>query len=264
MRYTVWPTTICVLLALCVSSVSVDARPHVHQGYGIGGEVTMQCKDDKGEWSHGPLCKESGKSLSFRYGVDQLVSCGWAIDDSDSFEFFSALIEREKHWECRIKMMPGLDFWLPFYIPVWGVVERASEAARAANGAAVDHLHIDNHLNFIFHAFHGKILGVAAYPVRDRFQYGVPGSVITVHGPVKWFRSGSFDSFSSSPLQLGGGGGGSSSPSGAGDAHTFVSFAFVASMCLLTASVVTLALILLYRFFVRPRLIRRLLKLKQQ
>ena len=130
-------------------------------------------------------------------------------------------------------MAPGLDFYLPFTIPVWGVVE-------------VDHMHVDNHLNFIFHADRGRIIGVAAYPgnpfllylffffgwlphcailvfnarlitnvvlsfrvaaidmvsndgaVRDNFQYAKPGYVITIHGPVKWFRKGSFSSYSSS------------------------------------------------------------------
>ena len=58
-------------------------------------------------------------------------------------------------WMCRIKMTPEHEFFLPLSIPVWGVQEK-------------DHCHVDNHLNFIFHAVQGKIIGASAYPVRDR------------------------------------------------------------------------------------------------
>jgi hypothetical protein len=41
--------------------------------------------------------------------------------------------------------------WIPVTIPIWGVAE-------------ADHLHINTHLNFIFHADNGKITGAAIYP----------------------------------------------------------------------------------------------------
>lgn len=48
-------------------------------------------------------------------------------------------------------MAPNAGFHIPFSIPIWGVVEP-------------DHIHIDTHLNFIFHGDNfGRIIGVAAY-----------------------------------------------------------------------------------------------------
>jgi hypothetical protein len=73
--------------------------------------------------------------------------------------------------------------YVPFVLPLWGVVEG-------------DHLHVDNHINFVLHADAGKIIAAAAYPVRDRFQFTKPGVVVSLHGPVRWFDKGSFSALS--------------------------------------------------------------------
>lgn len=69
-------------------------------------------------------------------------------------------------------MSPKSDFFVPFSIPIWGVIE-------------ADHMHVNNHMNFLFHADAGVIMGASAYPVRDRFQFVKMGSVIVLHGAVK-------------------------------------------------------------------------------
>jgi hypothetical protein len=33
------------------------------------------------------------------------------------------LIEQKKNWNCRVKMTPGHEIYIPFVIPIWGVVE---------------------------------------------------------------------------------------------------------------------------------------------
>ena len=69
-------------------------------------------------------------------------------------------------------MSKQTDFFVPFTMPVWGVVEP-------------DHVHVDNRVNFVFHVDKGLIIAATAYPVHDRFQFGKPGSLISVHGPGK-------------------------------------------------------------------------------
>ena len=38
----------------------------------------------------------------------------------------------------------------------------------------------------------GRIIGAAAYPVRDQFQFVRTGSLLNLHGPVKWFHKHSY------------------------------------------------------------------------
>jgi hypothetical protein len=96
-----------------------------------------------------------------------------------------------------VPISPDGPHYVPFVLPLWGVVEG-------------DHLHMDNHVNFVLHADAGKIVAAAAYPVRDRFQFTKPGVVVSLHGPVRWFDKGTFVAL--------GGGGGSGATAGAGAA----------------------------------------------
>jgi len=43
------------------------------------------------------------------------------------------------------------SYRIPFMLPVWGVVEPA-------------HIHLDNHINMLFHMEDGWIIGATAYP----------------------------------------------------------------------------------------------------
>lgn len=93
---------------------------------------------------------------------------------------------------------PDSPHHVPFVLPLWGVVEG-------------DHLHMDNHINFVLHGDAGKVVAAAAYPVRDRFQFVKPGTVVSLHGPVRWFDKGSF-------VPLAGGAGAKGAAAGAGAA----------------------------------------------
>ena len=33
------------------------------------------------------------------------------------------LIEQKKTWNCRVLMTPGHEVWIPFTLPIWGVIE---------------------------------------------------------------------------------------------------------------------------------------------
>eukprot|EP01100_Stratorugosa_tubuloviscum_P005429 TRINITY_DN2421_c1_g1_i1.p1 TRINITY_DN2421_c1_g1~~TRINITY_DN2421_c1_g1_i1.p1 ORF type:complete len:176 (-),score=56.99 TRINITY_DN2421_c1_g1_i1:98-625(-) len=173
--------------------------------------------------------------MTFKYAIDTFQYCGWAIGSNQTYDHFKALIQREEDWRCRIAMAPGFSFYLPFNIPVWGIVER-------------DHIHIDNHLNFVFHADQGKIIGVAAYPVRDNFQFTKVGSIITMHGPVKWFLKGTFHDIT---------------PHSHYEPLPWL-WPIIAVWSLMSSFLTALALSCCYSCYIRPKMMKELLKLKKK
>jgi hypothetical protein len=75
--------------------------------------------------------------MTFAYGVESFSSCGWHIPDEATYEFLAAVIRRDLNWNCRMPMVPdvpeGHDWYVPFTMQVWGVVEQ-------------DHMHIGTDL----------------------------------------------------------------------------------------------------------------------
>ena len=91
----------------------------------------------------------------------------------------AAMVSQAAAWHCRVAAGADSASWVPFVLPLWGVVEG-------------DHLHLDNHVNFALHADAGRVVAAAAYPVRDKFQFVKQGSAVALHGPVRWFDRGSY------------------------------------------------------------------------
>ena len=91
----------------------------------------------------------------------------------------AAMVSQTAAWHCRVAAGADAASWVPFVLPLWGVVEG-------------DHLHLDNHVNFALHADAGRVVAAAAYPVRDKFQFVKQGSAVALHGPVRWFDRGSY------------------------------------------------------------------------
>lgn len=89
------------------------------------------------------------------------------------------MVAQTAAWQCRVPVGADAASWVPFVLPLWGVVEG-------------DHLHVDNHVNFALHADGGRVVAAAAYPVRDKFQFVKRGSTVSLHGPVRWFDRGSY------------------------------------------------------------------------
>merc|ERR1712153_114632 len=158
---------------------------HAAKEFKIGDEFKIECQDSlTKKWGPGPRCDETSKEITFRYGQDNFFYCGLRVTDQGHFTWLAALVRQERNWNCRVPLSPEKKFFLPFSIPLWGVME-------------TDHIHVDNHFNFIFHGDSGRIIGVAAYPLRDRFQFAKVDSVINLHGPVRWFHRHSFTGMSS-------------------------------------------------------------------
>eukprot|EP01095_Lingulamoeba_sp_RSL-Kostka_P011785 TRINITY_DN4579_c2_g1_i1.p1 TRINITY_DN4579_c2_g1~~TRINITY_DN4579_c2_g1_i1.p1 ORF type:complete len:237 (-),score=57.10 TRINITY_DN4579_c2_g1_i1:689-1399(-) len=153
------------------------------RGYNFGEPLKISCKNPDGSWGRGPVCANTGMELQFNFGVDNFHLCDWYIATEEDYEKLSSLSQQQSSWECRINVAPEVDFHIPFAIPIWGVVEE-------------DHMHVNNHLNFVFHALDGKIVGATSYPIRDMFQFCTVESIIHFHGAIKWFRRGTFESYS--------------------------------------------------------------------
>eukprot|EP00823_Brevimastigomonas_motovehiculus_P002016 TRINITY_DN1306_c0_g1_i1.p1 TRINITY_DN1306_c0_g1~~TRINITY_DN1306_c0_g1_i1.p1 ORF type:complete len:236 (-),score=25.56 TRINITY_DN1306_c0_g1_i1:76-747(-) len=195
-------------------------------------EFRMECKNSTGQWSHGLICQETGLELQFLFGVDSFFSCGWLLSQEE-YTFAERVMKQEDAWQCRVPLSSDHTFFLPFSIPLWGLVEPS-------------HIHLNYHMNFVFHVDDGRIIGVGVYPVRDRFQFGRVGSLINLHGPIRWFNKHSYMSLSASLHDQ-------NSPSSC-------SFGTVAGWCLLMILMSTVGFILLYTFKLRPQLIKRFVK----
>jgi hypothetical protein len=57
------------------------------------------------------------------------------------------------------------------------------------------HIHVDNHINFVFHAMRGALIAVAAYPLRDQFAFvdKQRGGIVQLHGHVRFFNGETFN-----------------------------------------------------------------------
>lgn len=64
----------------------------------------MQCKNSSGNWGNGPICKETGKEITFLYGkyvkyinnilkgIDMVIYCGWDIENIEVYNYLKKLI----------------------------------------------------------------------------------------------------------------------------------------------------------------------------
>ncbi|PRP87623.1 hypothetical protein PROFUN_04650 [Planoprotostelium fungivorum] len=191
-----------------------------------GQPVYMQCKNSTGLWGPGPMCHALNEELHFLYGVDHLINCQWFIETNAQYNFFKRLIDREALY--------GSTAYIPFSLPVWGIVE-------------ADHIHIDIHINFVLHAERGQILGIAAYPVRDKFMPAKLMSVVPIHGLVKWFAGHTFrDYYPHTTFRTG--------------STLDLYFAVIFGWCIMVFLLTTMLLVWYYRNHLRPKLLRSVLK----
>ncbi|KAI9033028.1 hypothetical protein DFJ74DRAFT_650476 [Hyaloraphidium curvatum] len=170
------------------------AHAHRHIPFEFGDELRIECVtpdangtvyvDQFGEliYGPGPICAETGETWTFQYGYDTNLVCRWLID-STLYQFLKMIIQGQAVYRCRLKMSKEGSIYMPYPLSIWGGVEPS-------------HIHVMNHFSFNFHAAEGFLVGAAAYPLRDHFQLLEPGSMLTIHGPVRWFAGHSYE-----PLQ---------------------------------------------------------------
>lgn len=84
------------------------------------------------------MCQNTNEEITFLYGQDAMVGCLWAIDDV-FYKFLQKVIMGHAQYQCRVPLSKDHSVYLPFSITLWGMVEPT-------------HIHVMNHLQFIFHA----------------------------------------------------------------------------------------------------------------
>lgn len=229
-----WLIKIIFLFALLLQFTHATEPKANHDctKYKAGDKFTLQCLNATGEWSSGPICDQSGEELYFLFGMDSFMNCAMEIKDWNMYWHLTELIKQEANWNCRVQMAPNHNSYIPVHIPLWGVVEE-------------DHVHIANHINFVFHAGEEAILGAAAYPIASGFQMLQRGQVLTIHGAVKWFHAHSFHDYSQKVMFATGGLSG------------VIPLVFY---CLVTIFVSIFLFTFVYKNYLRPKLIRSNLK----
>lgn len=91
--------------------------------------------------------------MEVKYGIDGMNHCELPITNQTTYDQIAEIVSINASWNCRVRMAPGTDIWIPFTMPLWGIVEPT-------------HMHIDNHMNMIFHGYNGVLLGASAYPCK--------------------------------------------------------------------------------------------------
>ena len=219
-----------------VRPLAAPRSAHVHKAvapYAFAEVIHVECKNlTTGEWARGPICRETGEPLQFKYGLEQFLYCSFDIESPEMYAFIEKALRFEHAWVCRVPFFPKSDIQVPFVLPLWGLAEQG-------------HFHVGNHVNFVFHGQFGRILGVSAYPVADTFQYGTLGSTLRIHGPVMWFHGHSFHAMQHEHSML--------MPS---DGSSYLSMILVAFM---TFIFTTMCLSCCYIRLLRPRIVKRVL-----
>jgi hypothetical protein len=214
--------------------------------YKVGDVARLQCVQQNGEWGPAPRCTEvcrarcwpcrraaraelttpwaqTGDELQVVVGRDAPYLCTWQLDAAQ-YAYVRMLLASERAscgagpgapaargrwltvevavacaggWACRVPMTNDPhSFRIPLTLPLWGVAEAA-------------HVHVDNHINLVFHLDDGWIIGAAAYPstrgavgrsmacvltravalVRERFEEATETGRIHVHGETRCGRA---------------------------------------------------------------------------
>eukprot|EP00741_Cyanophora_paradoxa_P017137 tig00020960_g16549.t1 len=234
--------------------MQVGSAPHEKDEWSVGDIVDLECatKNATGglTWGPGPVCKETAQELFVLFADSAraqglivcgvalyFMYCGFTLSSQEEYDALAAKIKLEQTWQCRVPMVPSKKFFVPFTIQMWGVVEE-------------EHLHVDAHVNLVFHADAGMIIGAAAYPVLDRFQYGKQGSLINLHGPVRWFLKHSFSAYAPT-----------GPPEGAGQDLGLITGILVALAAVVLTGLISCATFaLVYRYVLKPRLVQKFLK----
>ncbi len=170
------------------------------------------------------------------FGVDSFFYCGWQIEKTDgSYDFLARVISGQETWRCRVPMSADATFFVNFDLQLWGVLEE-------------DHFHLNAHMNFVFHVDDGKLIAAAVYPLRDHFHFVTPGTLVRMHGAVRWFHRHSYQPLSNPDERQGGSG------VALGD------FGVAVYWIMVSAVVTSLIAFAVYTWYLRPRVTASLLK----
>lgn len=117
------PLDLCLLLlslAFLLAPLGVSGhRPSQLKPFGKGEVIPIECQDPSGEqgWVPAATCSETGKPLSIRFGVEELLHCSWPIAIMEDYRRLAEVVSQKSSLQCRIPMTADQTFWLPLAIP---------------------------------------------------------------------------------------------------------------------------------------------------
>ncbi|TPX73184.1 hypothetical protein CcCBS67573_g05543 [Chytriomyces confervae] len=88
------------------------------------------------------------------------------------YNMISLSLDMQASYSCRMPMTKEGGLYFPLTFAFWGKKEE-------------EHIHIMTHWSFF--------LGGTVYPLRDHWVMAVKGSIILIHGPVRWFAGHTFE-----------------------------------------------------------------------
>jgi hypothetical protein len=216
---------------------ATQSGEHRHRPHELGEELAIEClTPDLSSWE--PMqCRNQQDPVVIRFGLDTDFQCSWPLESDAAYTLLRDALAMQRAIHCRVPLDNELSaghlrFFAPVTITLWGIAEGS-------------HLHVNTHVNFVFHAHRGYILGAAAYSVRDHFQIVQPGGVLQLHGKVHWFDGHAFVPYVHEPFRL---------PPAAARRLTSAVLALWLSTLVLSGVVFTL----FYKKVLKVRLIRRL------
>ncbi|KAI8845914.1 hypothetical protein BJ741DRAFT_586138 [Chytriomyces cf. hyalinus JEL632] len=122
---------------------------------------------------------QTNSPLALPFGIDAILQCVWSLDEP-MYNMISLSLDMQASYSCRMPMTKEGGLYFPLTFAFWGKKEE-------------EHIHIMTHWNFLFHAVEGFFLGGTVYPLRDHWVMAVKGSIILIHGPVRWFAGHTFE-----------------------------------------------------------------------
>ncbi|KAK4531050.1 hypothetical protein CCYA_CCYA06G1907 [Cyanidiococcus yangmingshanensis] len=173
---------------------TVQTSEHLHRGHELGEPLPIEClTPDRTSWEPMP-CRDRQEPVVVRFGLDTAFHCSWLLDTDAAYALVRDAVAMQRSIHCRVPLdnertAGHLRFFAPVTITLWGIAEGS-------------HLHVNTHVNFVFHAHRGYILGAAAYSVRDHFQVVQPGGVLNLHGKVHWFDGHAFVPYVHEPFRM--------------------------------------------------------------
>ena len=166
--------------------------------YEVGQEILIDCiarNIDNGEHkfdeqeriihSAFPICKETGKPLTFRYGISEDVNCTIGFTD-ELYHLFQLYIHEDVPFSCRVPLSSS-----PNYMEKGGAFVPLSFNFRG--DIHESHLDIDNNLNVLFTKPSNRIpeeytiISSIAYSSGTNSTRVVIGDSLTLNLAIRWF-----------------------------------------------------------------------------
>jgi hypothetical protein len=182
-----WLLTLLPLAFAEVFPLNAQNKPPVVTPYSEKDDVAVECIqrqidngehkfDSEGNIIYGPfpVCSETGKPLSFKYGVSEDFNCTVTLTD-ENYHLFQLYVHEDVPFSCRTPHSKTYrDAMIPFTLNFRGHLETS-------------HLDIDTTMNVIAHKrSDGALMTIIGYASGSQTQRYIIGDLMTIRFSVNW------------------------------------------------------------------------------